>query len=161
IVETHSKDRPTLTYALTAAFCPEWEVGNVGDRPPTLALNQAGHHVIRVMSRRVGREGGSLPDRGEAEWPLAATFIGGTRRATESGDLTSSYRDVEVALPPTAKPGACQGAVAFYWPDGRKRSCNISWQVVAPLQVRPRSLALRRSESDLPQTIVISSFDHR
>ena len=47
----------------------------------------------------------------------------------------------------------------FTGPMAGSAAYNIFWQVVAPLQVRPRSLALKRSESDMPQTIVVSSFD--
>jgi hypothetical protein len=134
-VQTDSHDKPIVTYVLRARFCPEWQVVPCGDQPSTLAVNQASQHVIRVVTRRVGGKGETLPERVEAESPLVARFIGQPHEVREPNNITSDFRDVEVTLAAASVPMTCRRAVVFHWPEGRKRSYDIAWRVASPLPV--------------------------
>ena len=160
-VQTDSKDRPTLTYALGATLYPEWEVQATAESSRTLPIGRTGQQVLRITGRRVAGEGGGFPTIVEIESPLIAHFLGEPREQAEAEGVTSTVRDVEITLPSSSKPGTHQTSLLLRWPEGHTQEQTVLWEVVPPLRAIPSRLVLRRSERDSSHTIVLRSFDDR
>jgi Protein of unknown function (DUF1573) len=161
LVQTDSKDFPTLTYSLRATFYPEWEVQASADSSRTLPIRRAGRQVLRITCFRVADEGHASPTGVTVEPPLAVKFLGEPREQTESEGVTAIVRDVEVSLPSSSELGTHQGTLIFRWPDGRTRERIVLWSVVSPLSARPSKLIVKQSEGSLLHTIVMRSFDNQ
>ena len=163
-VDTDSREQPTLMYALTAVFCPEWEVGDVGDRPPALAVNRAGHHVIRVVSRRVGPEGESLPieSRRNRPWPPNSSASRARRdrvvllqAIATSRSRFPPRRSQALAGPPWYSTGPMAGSACATSP-GRWRRRYWSRQEASPSSGR-RVIGRRQSCSAHSTTVPFES----
>ncbi len=158
-VQTDSKDRPTLVYGLRATIYPEWEIQSSSESSRTLPIGRAGRQVLQITGHRVAGEGGTLPTKIEVESPLVARFLGEAREQTEAEGVTSTVREVGIALPASSRPGTHQASLLLRWPEGRTREQTVLWTVVPPLRAIPFRLVLRQSERDLSHTIVLRSFD--
>jgi len=90
VVETDSQYQPAMKYALLASICPEWEMHPVGEQTRELPVGRSARNVIRIVSRRVAREGGTLPAHVDADVPLAARFICEPTERTGAEGVTTS-----------------------------------------------------------------------
>jgi len=161
LIQTDSKDRPAVTYALRATLYPAWETHLLAESSRTLPIGRAGHQVVRITCARVAGEGDTPPTQVAINPPLTARFLGEPREQPESDGVTMIARDVEIALPSSSEIGTRQGTVLFRWPDGRTREQIVLWEVVSPLRASPSRLILRKAERDVSHTVVIRSFDDR
>jgi len=158
-VQTDSKECPVLTYALRAAFYPEWEILAAAGSSKTLPIGGAGRQLFRITCTRLAGEGNIPPTQVVIKPPLAARFLGESREQPEPDGVTTIVREVEIALPPYSEPGIHQGTIQFRWPEGRTREHLVVWEVVPPLRVSPSKLIQRKSERGVSHTVVIRSFD--
>ena len=161
VIDTDSKDRPVLKFALLANVCPDWEIQPVGEPTRDLPVGRGATDVLRVISRRVAGEGGVLPTEVEADPPLTARFRGEVSKLTGPDLLTTTSREVEIAIPSSRKTGSQQSTIRFKWPDGKTEKQSIFWQVTPWLSAGPSRLVLRPSEGIVPSTVVIRSYDGR
>jgi Protein of unknown function (DUF1573) len=161
LVQTDSGECPNTTYALSAMVCPDWEVQASADSSRTLPIGRAGRQVIRITSRRLGREGDGLPAKVEADSSLVVRFLGEPREQAGPEGVTSSVRDVEIALPASSEAGPHRGSLRFRWPGGRIEEQPVVWEVVLHVRASPSKLVLKRSERELTHTVTIKAFDDR
>jgi hypothetical protein len=155
VVQTDDNDRPKETYSLQAAIYPEWEVDSFGEPLPHLSRGHSGRVSLRVISR----DAAGAPDRLAASAELSATFVGEAGQATTPNAFTTSHRDVEVILPPSATEGFHSGLLTFRWSDGRTRDHRVSWVVSPSLRISPSRLAVAESDRGVAHSIAIRSGD--
>ena len=161
LIQTDSTECPNITYALSAAVYPEWEVRALPESSRTVPIGRAGRQVMEVIARRQGEEGRTLPARVEADSPLTVRFLTEPRDQMESSGLTTRIRDVEIALPVSSKAEDHRGSIRFAWPDGRTQQQPVSWAVVPTVRVSPSRLVMRRSDRDVTHVVVIKASDGR
>jgi hypothetical protein len=161
VVRTDSPGLPELTFSIRAGLYPGFTIDRPDDESSTVLAGMPQERRWRLISRRVGNEGGDLPIAVEAESPLAATFSGVPSTQNGPAGVITTSRDVAIRIPPSTNQGDQSRFLRLRWADGHTDSATVAWKVVPVLRSIPRSVLVRRSELDKYQTLTIRSGDDR
>jgi hypothetical protein len=156
-VQTDSTDQPTRALALLARLFSAWEVGPIGEPVGTTRVGSSGTASWRAVCRRKESEGLSPPERLKIGEPFQARFIGPATEQTQPDGVVEAIRDVEIYVPATLKPGPQQVELAFLWPDGRRETQLIRWEVTPVVRISPSSIVIEQAGKPVERSVTITS----
>jgi hypothetical protein len=158
-VETDSRDQPTRLLTLRARLFSEWEIAPVGDPIGSVPVGRTGKGTFRIVCRRRGSEGLRSPVDLKAAESIQARFTGSAEEQVQPDGGVETIRDVEVTLPAIQKLGPQQAEIAFLWPDGRRITHRVRWDVSPLLRLSPSSIVVEATDKPVEQPITITSDD--
>lgn len=152
---------PTWQLVLGADIAPQWDVEPVGDSVTELRGGVSAEQDFRVVCRRRGDVGLTLPATVEAQGALTAEFVGPAEETTVLGGHTSASRLVRVTYSASAAPGQVSGILTFRWPytDTSPRDLELRWKVTPHLSVTPKALVVQSDLASSIHSVVLSSHD--
>ncbi|MGC8639385.1 MAG: hypothetical protein ACP5XB_05845 [Isosphaeraceae bacterium] len=157
VVEAESGGGGPYVLGLKAQLAPAWEVVPLTDGPTSLAIGEEGERTFRLIVRRLGTEGRSLPQSISVAPPLTVAFKGPATTKSGRGGLSESMRDFTLRIPAGRKPAAHEALVTMLWPSGLREDYPVTWEVRPHLWASPSALILKASSQPVERAVVVSS----
>ena len=158
-VKTDSPTVPVLRFAATVNLIPECEIEAEGESVGQLLLGQEGRFSCRISCRRKGVEGRELPTSVKVSRTTEAVLTGPIGETRQPDGIIERACQLDLKVPPSSQAGWRREEVLLEWPDGRKQSHLVSWEVRPLITAVPSGLVIARSTKPTDVTIKVASVD--
>jgi hypothetical protein len=142
VVKTDDTLRPVRPFTFLAFLIPETEVHVLDGSDRAVSVGSAGQQTLRIVCRRIGKQGRGIPITVRASTPVQVKFAGTEiERALPDGTIELT-RTLTVDLPALDSAGLMRSDVVFDWPDGFSKTYQVKWKVSPRIQSIPAATVI-------------------